>query len=157
MLDTNVLLHDPQALFKFEDNDVVIPITVIEEIDRFKKDQSETGRNARHVSRYLDGLRKKSHLFEGVEMESGGKLRVLLFTEASLNRLPPELKDDRGDNRILDITRQFTARLVDLGNDLGEDIAAFFTQPYMDLYLGMAWITAGTHVFNAACPSNTNL
>ncbi|PLX98474.1 MAG: phosphate starvation-inducible protein PhoH [Desulfuromonas sp.] len=109
VLDTNVLLHDPQALFKFEDNDVVIPITVIEEIDRFKKDQSETGRNARHVSRFLDGLRKKSRLFEGVRIESGGILRVLLFTENSLKRLPPELQDDRGDNRILAVALDLKA------------------------------------------------
>ncbi len=109
VLDTNVLLHDPQALFKFEDNEVIVPITVIEEIDRFKKDLSETGRNARHVSRYLDGLRKKSHLFEGVQIESGGTLRVMLFTEDSLKRLPPELQDDRGDNRILAVALDLKA------------------------------------------------
>ena len=57
ILDTNVLLSNPQSLFKFDDNDVVIPISVIEEIDTFKKDLSETGRNAREVSRKLDGLR----------------------------------------------------------------------------------------------------
>ncbi|MEJ2699170.1 MAG: PIN domain-containing protein [Desulfuromonadales bacterium] len=68
ILDTNVLLHDPQALFHFEDNDLVIPITVIEEIDRFKKDQNETGRNARQISRILDGFRKKAHLVEGVSL-----------------------------------------------------------------------------------------
>jgi PhoH-like ATPase len=54
VLDTNVLLHDAQALLRFEDNDVVIPMTVIEEIDRFKKDLNETGRNARQVSRIVD-------------------------------------------------------------------------------------------------------
>jgi len=57
VLDTNVLLHDPQALFRFEENTILIPITVIEEIDRFKKDMNETGRNARQVSRILDELR----------------------------------------------------------------------------------------------------
>jgi PhoH-like ATPase len=57
ILDTNVLLHDPQALFKFQDNTIIIPITVIEEIDRFKKDMNETGRNARSISRILDMLR----------------------------------------------------------------------------------------------------
>ena len=62
VLDTNILLSDPNSIFKFEDNDVVIPISVIEEIDHFKKDQSETGRNAREVSRILDRLRKKGTL-----------------------------------------------------------------------------------------------
>ena len=101
VLDTNVLLHDPQALFRFEDNDVVIPITVIEEIDRFKKDLNETGRNARQVSRLLDGLRGEVPLVQGGALEGGGMLRVDLYTEDSMKRLPPELRVDRGDNRIL--------------------------------------------------------
>jgi len=101
ILDTNVLLHDPQALFRFEDNDLVIPITVIEEIDRFKKDLSEIGRNARQVSRILDGLRQQSHLVDGVTLEKGGILKVDIYTEEALKRLPPELRVDRGDNRIL--------------------------------------------------------
>ncbi len=101
VLDTNVLLHDPQALFRFEDNDVVVPITVIEEIDRFKKDQSETGRNARQISRLVDGLRGKGALVSGVALERGGTLTVRLYAEAAIKRLPPELRADIGDNRIL--------------------------------------------------------
>jgi PhoH-like ATPase len=101
VLDTNVLLHDPQALFRFEDNDLVIPITVIEEIDGFKKDQSEIGRNARQISRYIDGFREKAHLTEGVTLDSGGVLKVALCTEQTLKLLPPELRTERGDNRIL--------------------------------------------------------
>jgi PhoH-like ATPase len=101
VLDTNVLLHDPQALYKFGDNRLIIPITVIEEIDRFKKDLNETGRNARHVSRVLDGLRDKGKLVEGVPLESGGTLRVVLHTAEAMHKLPAELVDDRGDNRIL--------------------------------------------------------
>jgi PhoH-like ATPase len=101
VLDTNVLLHDPQAMFKFEDNDVVIPITVIEEIDRFKKDTNEIGRNARQVSRLLDAFRAKSKLSDGVRLEKGGVLKVQLCTEETMKALPPELMVDRGDNRIL--------------------------------------------------------
>jgi PhoH-like ATPase len=101
VLDTNVLLHDPQALFKFEEHDLVIPITVIEEIDHFKKDQNETGRNARQISRILDDLRKKAHLTAGVPLEKGGTLKVEIYAEEALRKLPPELRDDRGDNRIL--------------------------------------------------------
>ena len=110
ILDTNVLLHDPQALFHFEDNDLAIPITVIEEIDRFKKDQNETGRNARQISRMLDGFRKKAHLVEGVPLEKGGTLKVELFTEQTFKRLPPELRVDRGDNRILAVAMDLKAR-----------------------------------------------
>ncbi len=101
VLDTNVLLHDPQAPFRFEDNDLIIPITVIEEIDNFKKDLSEKGRNARQVSRFLDGLRSGSSLLKGVLLETGGTLRVEIHSEDTLHRLPPELRPDRADNRIL--------------------------------------------------------
>ncbi|MBE0504005.1 MAG: PhoH family protein [Desulfuromonadales bacterium] len=101
VLDTNVLLHDAQALFRFEDNDVVIPMTVIEEIDRFKKDLNETGRNARQISRTLDGLREKNRLMEGVALEGGGVLKVVLCSDDALHRLPLELRGEQADNRIL--------------------------------------------------------
>ncbi|MCD6527744.1 MAG: PhoH family protein [Desulfuromonas sp.] len=101
VLDTNVLLHDPQALLKFEDNDVIIPITVIEEIDTFKKDLNEIGRNARHVSRMLDELRSQGSLTAGVPLVSGGTLKVVLFTDDHARKLPPELRVERSDNRIL--------------------------------------------------------
>jgi PhoH-like ATPase len=110
VLDTNVLLHDPQALFRFEDNDLVIPMTVIEEIDRFKKELSETGRNARQFSRIMDGLRSKAKLIEGVELETGGHLRVDLYTQEHLKGLPPELRTDRGDNRILAVALDVKSR-----------------------------------------------
>ncbi len=105
VLDTNVLLHDPQALFKFEENDVVVPLTVIEEIDRFKKEQSETGRNARQISRMIDGFRLKAKLFEGVPLDNGGNFRVAIYREEFLQKLPPELQVDQGDNRIIAVAK----------------------------------------------------
>ena len=110
VLDTNVLLHDPQAIYRFDDNNLVVPMTVIEEIDRFKKDLSETGRNARQFSRIIDGLRAKAKLVEGVELENGGHLRVDLYTEEHLKGLPPELRSDRGDNRILAVALDIRGR-----------------------------------------------
>lgn len=101
VLDTNVLLHDPHAVFRFQENTILIPITVIEEIDRFKKDMNETGRNAREISRILDDLRKQGSLSSGVSLESGGILRVALMNGEMLSRLPHELSEQRGDNRIL--------------------------------------------------------
>ena len=81
VLDTNVLLHDPRSLFGFDDNDVVIPIYVIEEIDNFKRDLSTLGRNARQVARYLDEFRVQGKLGEGVPIAPDkGKIRVLLAT-----------------------------------------------------------------------------
>jgi PhoH-like ATPase len=77
VLDTNVLLHDPQAIFRFEDNNVVIPIYVIEEVDQFKREGSERGRNARSIARLLDELRERGgSLSKGVPLDSGGVLRV---------------------------------------------------------------------------------
>ncbi|QXE91858.1 PhoH family protein [Geomonas subterranea] len=101
VLDTNVLLYDPQALTKFEDNSIIIPITVIEEIDRFKKDMNETGRNARQVSRLMDAFRKEGSLSQGLDLENGGTLKIEIYEEKVMKRLPPELREERGDNRIL--------------------------------------------------------
>ncbi len=100
VLDTNVVLHDPRAIFAFEDNDVVIPIVVIEELDKFKKGIDEIGRNARQVSRILDEYRQKGKLSQGVKLEGGGNLRVEL-NHQSTERLPGELIPEKADNRIL--------------------------------------------------------
>ncbi len=98
ILDTNVLLHDPRALFAFEDNNLIIPIYVIEEIDTFKRDLSELGRNARQIARYLDSFRAMGHLGDGVTLEQGATIKVL-FTE---RQLPPEMViGTTTDNRIL--------------------------------------------------------
>ena len=101
ILDTNVLLYDPQALFQFEENNLYIPITVIEEIDRFKKNMDETGRNARQVSRILDGLRDHGQLASGVSLPDGGTLRVVMYQPGMMANLPPELHGDKADNLIL--------------------------------------------------------
>jgi len=100
VLDTNVLLHDPRAIFSFQDNDVVIPIVVIEELDTFKKGIDEIGRNARQVSRILDDFRQQGKLSQGVKLEQGGSLRVEL-NHQSPQHLPVELIASKGDNRIL--------------------------------------------------------
>ena len=71
VLDTNVLLHDSAAITAFGDNCLNIPISVIEEIDHFKKNLDDTGRNARQVSRYIDNLRQAGDLREGVELRRG--------------------------------------------------------------------------------------
>ena len=87
VLDTNVLLHDPRAMFHFADNDVVIPIYVLEEIDHFKKELSERGRNAREVARRLDEFRNHGHsLSEGVALENGGACMVALASRAAARR-----------------------------------------------------------------------
>jgi len=109
ILDTNVLLHDPRAMFSFEDNHVVIPIYVVEEIDNFKKELSELGRNARQVSRYLDNLREDGSLSKGVDLDSGGTLRVA----TTARTLPAEITTDRGqDSRILAVALDLQEKLA---------------------------------------------
>lgn len=97
VLDTNVLLHDPNALSVFKRNDIVIPMAVIEEIDKFKKDVNERGRNARQTSRLLDEMRQKGSLREGVELPSGGTIRV----DHQLEDITITWGIDNNDNRIL--------------------------------------------------------
>jgi len=113
ILDTNVLLHDPQSVFKFQDNNIIIPITVIEEVDRFKKDMNETGRNARMVSRILDSMREKGSLAAGVTMPGGGTLRVEMFAEKYFKNLPVDLRVDNGDNRIIAVAQDVRDRFPD--------------------------------------------
>lgn len=100
VLDTNVLLHDPLSLFAFQDNDVIIPAIVLEEIDSKKRLADEIGRNARHVSRLLDELRGGGRLHEGVKLSGGGKLKVEL-NHQSFARTQELFGEMTNDNRIL--------------------------------------------------------
>ena len=103
ILDTNVVLHDPNALLNFADNNVLIPIEVIEEIDRFKRESSELGQNARTVSRMLDGFRGEGSLSEGVKLPNGGRLKIA-FQKNGGNHSNGDshiLNSNSVDNRIL--------------------------------------------------------
>ena len=100
VLDTNVLLHDPNSILNFKDNVVLIPIEVIEEIDRFKRETSELGQNARTFSRSLDALRGTGRLSEGVGLSNGGRLRVV-FNPQPENGKP--LLGSTVDSRIVSL------------------------------------------------------
>ncbi|MDZ4198073.1 MAG: PIN domain-containing protein, partial [Kiritimatiellia bacterium] len=104
ILDTNVLLHDPNAILHFEDNTVVLPIAVIEEIDSFKRDVSELGRNARTVARALDELRSRGKLSEGVALDNGGRLRIALAD----GELPRHAGPGAADYEILKLARNLS-------------------------------------------------
>src|SRR4249920_22888 len=102
ILDTNVLLHDPNSLLSFEENSVLIPIEVIEEIDRFKRESTELGQNARTISRMLDGFRGSGRLSEGVTLPNGGELRIVFRkNESAKNGHAAVFSTDSVDNRIL--------------------------------------------------------
>lgn len=104
VIDTNILLNDPASIFKFDDNDVVIPISVIEEVDTFKKDLSETGRNAREVSRILDRLRERGTLSSGIKLfdDRADSGNLFVYLGSTKDVLPGVLKDST-DNQILAI------------------------------------------------------
>lgn len=101
VLDTNILLHSPQALRAFQDNHVVIPIDVIEELDRFKGRSGELGANARETIRQLDNLRTEGQLTKGVSLnDEGGTLRIDL---KSMCLLDHGLSADIPDHRIISV------------------------------------------------------
>jgi PhoH-like ATPase len=102
IIDTNVLLHDPNSLLSFADNHVLIPIEVIEEIDRFKRESSELGQNARNVSRMLDGFRGEGSLSEGVKLPNGGKLQITFQKNGHVNG-DAHVNGNSVDNRILSL------------------------------------------------------
>ena len=107
VLDTNVLLHDAASIEKFEDNTVLLPMAVIEELDRFKKSNDELGRNARWVIRRLDALRLKGNLGEGVPMDNGGTLRIV-GSSGELDRA--DLNGQSADNQIIRVAYSYHLR-----------------------------------------------
>ncbi len=99
ILDTNVLVHDPAALFNFKGSLIGVPSIVLEELDNFKGELSERGRNAREAARLLDNLRERGSLQEGVALDNGGHLKVLFLPLDTMPKFPFYL--DVNDNKIL--------------------------------------------------------
>ncbi len=159
IIDTNVLLHDPNSLLSFEENAVLIPIEVIEEIDRFKRESSELGQNARMVSRMLDGFRGDGSLSEGVKLPNGGKLKIAFQKNGHING-DAHFNGNTVDNRILslaasiqkaqpknstilvskDINLRIKADALGLQAEDYETDRVFIT----DLYTGMMEMTVST-------------
>jgi len=127
VLDTNVLLHNPMALYAFADNNVVLPLAVIEEIDNRKKSQDEIGRHARFVSRELDAMRSEGRLSEGVQMNNGGKVWIEL-NHQDIKEPPKGLDPAKYDNRILavayNLSMEREERVVLVTKDLNLRIKA---------------------------------
>ena len=121
VLDTNVLIHDPTSLYRFEEHDVFLPMMTLEELDNHKKGMTEIARNARQVSRMLDTIiSDDENIEEGIllELPSRGLAhgRLFLQTEAITVDLPAALPTHKGDNQILAVllhlTRRFPKRAV---------------------------------------------
>ncbi len=104
VLDTNVLLHSPQAIFAFSEHTIIIPEVVLEELDRFKSESTDRGANSREVSRIIDQLRTRGNLLEGVSLNDEGG--ILQFAVNHLNTsMPPHWDRFKADNRILQVCR----------------------------------------------------
>ncbi len=109
VLDTNVLMHDPTSLFRFEEHDIYLPMATLEELDNNKKGMSEVARNARQASRFLDEIvsRAMTDIDEGMALELHGSKtatgRLFLQTSAIEDMLPPSLPGLKADNQILGI------------------------------------------------------
>lgn len=126
VIDTNVLLIDPDAIFQFGANNVILPLTVIEEVDTFKKpkrpDQAEEARAARQFARNMKSLRALGRVDEGVPLPNGGTLKVVLTISQTVLRLPLDLESDVNDNRILSVAVDYKATVIT--NDVNMGIKA---------------------------------
>ncbi|NVK21430.1 MAG: PhoH family protein [Kangiellaceae bacterium] len=115
VLDTNVLMHDPTSLFRFEEHDIFIPMVVLEELDAGKKGLSEVARNVRQVTRYIDDLfstasEDEDPMTEGIPIGSLPQIgdetkhgRIFFQTREHIDRLPDSLPSSKADNTILNV------------------------------------------------------
>lgn len=163
VLDTNVLLHDARSIFKFEDNLVVIPLVVLEEADHFKKGEGETSRNSRQVSRYLDELRVKGDISEGIPLEREGVLKVDIgkysdFGISALKEMTPDnqiigvaykMKMENRDKTVILVSKDTNVRIK--ANVLGIEAEDYEGDKVIDsdsLYTGVIVHTVEGEVIN---------
>lgn len=104
VIDTNVLIHDPECIFKFEDNDVVLPITVVEELDKLKKGHGDIPFSARQALRIIDSLRERGNISKGVKLDTGGTIQVAV--DKDYDPCSPVLMDNRIISLALELNRK---------------------------------------------------
>jgi PhoH-like ATPase len=147
ILDANILIHDPHSIFQFADNTVIIPVGVISEIDRFKKERTDRGYNARNVVRLLDSLRGERSLAYGVELANGGKLMVYCEPDRVLDhgdahadfhilRVAQAIQKAEPDTPVIIVTKDINLRIrADAAGLRAEDYESDRIQ-LSDLYSG---------------------
>lgn len=163
ILDTNVLLSDPHCFNNFKDNDLIIPMLVLEELDRHKSRSDEVGRNCREVTRTLDELSKSGSLKDGVQLSSGGTLRVMTSSEKKNKK--SDLDSTIVDNMIINFALEYSKKHPDKVFLVSKDInvrikcssLAIQAQDYLSmrasdsfdaLYTGVKVLTAPDDVIN---------
>lgn len=160
VLDTNVLLHNPNAIFLLADNQIVIPFEVLEELDKFKTGNDDLGRNARAVIRHLDRLRQAGRLADGVPVkETGGVVRIVLPQDTPLS---PGLTTNSPDNRIISVAyglhqqgKRVTFISKDINARIKSDTLGIHTEDFEaqkvdfeHLYTGWREVTAPSDAIN---------
>lgn len=150
ILDTNVLIHDPTAYRNFKNNNVIIPLKVLEEIDQFKRELSERGRNARTISRSLDELRKLGRLSDGVKLDGGGTIRVIfadknnpfavgLSADDLILKMAMDFKEQQPDLHCVVVSKDINLRLkADALGLEAEDYETDKTREADEIYTGQA-------------------
>lgn len=113
ILDTNVLVHDPMSIYKFEDNNVIIPIVCIEELDNLKNREGLVGYHARSAARELNKVKLLGSLHEGVRLPNGGKLRIEM-NHMDTSVLPDGMDKEKNDSKILAITKNLQKQSRDI-------------------------------------------
>jgi len=157
VLDTNVLLHNADAITSFSDNIVVLPMTVIEELDKFKSRNDELARNARQVIRSLDKLRARGHLGEGVTMENDGILKIFIDKgDAAVEGMDMSVPDNRilaaayylqlKGETVIFVSKDINARLK--ADALGIEVMDFEKQTvnFDELFCGYREITVAATI-----------
>jgi PhoH-like ATPase len=158
VLDTNILLHDPTSLTRFVDNNVIIPLEVIGEIDRFKREASDRGQNARHVSRLLDSLRDGRSLADGIDLDNGVFLRIYWDhatpfdaaagnADSSILHLAARLRDESPDLPVIIVTKDINLRIR--ADAMGLRAEDYETDRVVlsDVYSGQTELTLAAHEF----------
>ncbi len=164
VVDTNVILFDALAVNKFNNAHVYIPISVIEEVDRFKKDPGENGRNARQFSRFIDILRSKGSLSEGVPVGEKNDSRIFVIADQEVGGEPISLSEKKTDNRILSIAlflkkqdplSQVELITKDINLRIKADVFGISARdyepekvPFEEMYTGYKGITLSSELIN---------
>lgn len=147
ILDANILIHDPYSIFQFADNTVVIPVGVISELDRFKKEATDRGFSARAVVRLLDGLRNGQSLAQGVDLTNGGRLRVycepdqLLAgtngpADGEILRVARTIKESEPETPVIIVTKDINLRIR-------ADAAGLRAEDYESDHVALSDVSAG--------------